>query len=96
MAPFTVLLESGQLTPIVARTFPRREVPAAIRCPKKRGLQDESSSRGNAESGSSGRCSMRSGGMLDPFHEPVPANVDSRRPTPDAVSLADGSLLIRY
>ena len=32
MATLTALLESGQLTPIVARTFPLGEVPAAMRC----------------------------------------------------------------
>jgi NADPH:quinone reductase-like Zn-dependent oxidoreductase len=32
MATFTALLESGQLTPIVARTFPLNEAPAAMRC----------------------------------------------------------------
>jgi NADPH:quinone reductase-like Zn-dependent oxidoreductase len=32
MATLTALLESGQVTPIVARTFPLNEVPAATRC----------------------------------------------------------------
>jgi NADPH:quinone reductase-like Zn-dependent oxidoreductase len=32
MATFTALLASGQVTPIVARTFPLSEVPAAMRC----------------------------------------------------------------
>ena len=32
MATLTALLESGQVTPIVARTFPLNEVPAAMRC----------------------------------------------------------------
>ena len=32
MATFTALLASGQLTPIVARTFPLAEVRTAMRC----------------------------------------------------------------
>jgi NADPH:quinone reductase-like Zn-dependent oxidoreductase len=32
MAAFKALLESGQLTPIVGRTFPLSEVPDAMRC----------------------------------------------------------------
>jgi len=32
MATLAALLESGQVTPIVARTFPLNDVPAAMRC----------------------------------------------------------------
>jgi len=32
MATLAALLQSGRVTPIVARTFPLSEVPAAMRC----------------------------------------------------------------
>ena len=44
MATFTALLASGQLTPIVARTFPLGEVPPRWRASKTHG-PGESSSR---------------------------------------------------